>query len=75
MYFEKVRSALAKQFEIDPETITAETNLIDDLGADSLDVVELIMSLEDEFGIAISDEDAAQLYTVRRIVEYLEKLQ
>ena len=74
MYFEKVRSALAKQFEIDPETITAETNLIDDLGADSLDVVELIMSLEDEFGIAISDEDAAQLYTVGRIVEYLEKL-
>jgi len=75
MYFEKVRNALAKQFELDPETITAETNLIDDLGADSLDVVELIMSLEDEFGIAISDEDAAQLYTVGRIVEYLEKVQ
>ena len=75
MIFEQVRSALAKQFELDPETITAETNLIDDLGADSLDVVELIMSLEDEFGIAISDEDAAQLYTVGRIVEYLEKLQ
>ncbi len=75
MYFEKVRNALAKQFELDPETITAETNLIDDLGADSLDVVELIMSLEDEFGIAISDEDAAQLYTVGRIVDYLEKLQ
>ena len=75
MYFEKIRDVLAKQFELDPETITAETNLIDDIGADSLDVVELIMSLEDEFGIAISDEDAAQLYTVRRIVEYLEKLQ
>ncbi len=75
MIFEQVRNALAKQFELDPETITAETNLIDDLGADSLDVVELIMSLEDEFGIAISDEDAAQLYTVGRIVEYLEKLQ
>jgi len=52
-----------------------DTNLIDDLGADSLDVVELIMSLEDEFGIAISDNDAAQLYTVGRIVDYLEKLQ
>ena len=75
MIFEKVQAALASQFEMDPETITPETNLIDDLGADSLDVVELIMSLEDEFGIAISDEDAAQLYTVRRIVEYLEKLQ
>lgn len=73
--FEKVRDALAQQFEVDPETITLDTNLIDDLGADSLDVVELIMSLEDMFGISITDEDAAQLYTVRRIVEYLEKLQ
>ena len=75
MIFEKVRDALAQQFEVEPETITPDTNLIDDLGADSLDVVELIMSLEDMFGISISDEDAAQLYTVRRIVEYLEKLQ
>ena len=75
MIFEKVQQALASQFEMDPETITMDTDLIDDIGADSLDVVELIMSLEDEFGIAISDEDAAQLYTVRRIVEYLEKLQ
>ena len=75
MYFDKVRDALAKQFEMDPESITLNTNLIDDLGADSLDVVELIMSLEDLYGISISDEDAAQLYTVGRIVEYLEKLQ
>ena len=75
MLFEKVQAALAQQFEMDPESITLDTNLIDDIGADSLDVVELIMSLEDEFGIAISDEDAAELYTVRRIVEYLEKLQ
>ena len=75
MIFENVRDALAKQFEVDPESITIDTNVVDDLGADSLDVVELIMSLEDTFGIAISDDDAAQLYTVRRIVEYLEKLQ
>lgn len=73
--FEKVKSVLAQQFELDPESITMDTNLIDDLGADSLDVVELIMSLEDEFGIAISDNDAAHLYTVGRIVDYLEKLQ
>ena len=64
MYFDKVRE----------ESITLDTNLIDDLGADSLDVVELIMSLEDEFGVTISDEDAAQLYTVGRIVDYLENL-
>ncbi|MCI7622889.1 MAG: acyl carrier protein [Candidatus Limivicinus sp.] len=75
MIFENVRDALAKQFEIDPETITMDTSIVDDLGADSLDVVELIMSLEDMFGISISDDDAAQLDTVRRIVEYLEKLQ
>ena len=75
MIFENVRDALAKQFEIDPETITMDTSIVDDLGADSLDVVELIMSLEDMFGISISDDDAAQLDTVRRIVEYLAKLQ
>lgn len=74
MYFDKVREALSKQFELDPDSITLETNLIDDLGADSLDVVELIMSLEDEFGVSISDEDAAQLYTVGRIVDYLDNL-
>ena len=74
MIFENVRDALAQQFELDPEAISLETNLIDDLGADSLDVVELIMSLEDEFGVNISDEDAAQLYTVGRIVDYLENL-
>ena len=75
MIFEQVANELAQQFELDVESITMDTNLVDDLGADSLDVVELIMSLEDRFGIAISDEDAAELYTVRRIVEYLEKLQ
>ena len=74
MIFENVVMALAKQFEVEPESITLETNLIDDMGADSLDVVELIMSLEDMYGITISDDDAAQLYTVGRMVEYLERL-
>lgn len=74
MIFKKVQETLAKQFEIDPAEITMETNLIDDLGADSVDVVELVMSLEDDFDISISDEEAAQLYTVARIVEYLERL-
>ena len=75
MIFESVRNSLAQQFEIDPESITMDTSLIDDLGADSLDVVELIMSLEDSFGISISDEAASELTTVSKIVEYLEKLQ
>ena len=75
MYYDKVRETLAKQFEMDADSINMDTNLIDDLGADSLDVDELIMSLEDDFNISISDEDAAELYTVRRIVDYLDKLQ
>ena len=75
MIFEKVQKALAEQFEVSPDTITLDTNLVDDLGADSLDVVELIMSIEDEFGVSISDEDAANLITVQRIVDYVEKLQ
>ena len=74
MIFETVRDTLAKQFEIDPESITMDTNLIDDIGADSLDVVELIMSLEDSYGISISDDDAGNLITVRKICDYLEKL-
>lgn len=75
MIFETVRDTLAKQFEIDPAEITMDTDLIDDIGADSLDVVELIMALEDNYGITISDEDAANLVTVRKIVDYLEKMQ
>lgn len=72
--FEQVRDILANQFEIDADTITLDTNLIDDIGADSLDVVELIMALEDNYGVAISDEDATQLVTVRKIVEYIESI-
>ena len=75
MIFEKVQKALAEQFEVSPDTITMDTNLVDDLGADSLDVVELIMSIEDEFGVSISDEEAANLVTVQRIVDYVEKIQ
>ncbi len=75
MTFEKVQEVLAKQFEVEPETITMDTNLVDDLGADSLDVAELIMSVEDEFGIAIKDDSAASLFTVRQIVDFIEKMQ
>ena len=54
-------------------TITFDTNIADDLGSDSLDVVELVMSIEDAFGITIEDEKAAELTTVRQVVDYLEK--
>ena len=73
MIFETVKNALVEQFEIDPDSITLDTNIIDDIGADSLDIVELIMALEDNFGIQISDEDAVNLTTVGKIVDYIEK--
>ncbi len=72
--FEKVRDILADQLEINPDTITMDTNIMEDLGADSLDVVELIMALESEFGIMINDETAATLVTVSEIVKFLENL-
>lgn len=73
MIFEKVRALLAAQLEIDEAQITMDTNIADDLGADSLDVVELVMSIEDNFGIIITDENVANLTTVRQVVEFLEK--
>lgn len=75
MIFETVRDALAEQFEIDPSEITPDTNLINDIGADSLDVVELIMTLEETYGITVSDDDAVNLTTVRKIVDYIERMQ
>lgn len=72
--FEKVRSMLAQQLDLDPATITMETHLIEDLSADSLDVVELIMALEDEYGVLITDETASELVTVGAIVRFLETL-
>ena len=74
MLFETVRDNLAKQFEIDPETITAETNIVDDLGADSLDVVELTMSLEEEFDLPeIPEEELKAIESVGDLVDYVEK--
>ena len=74
MLFEKVRDILAEQLEIDPETITLDTNIIDDLDADSLDFVEMITSIEDEFNIVVTDEKVGDFKTIRQVVEYLETL-
>ena len=73
MIFEKVRDALASQFELDPATVTPDTNLIDDLGADSLDTVELVMALEEEFEIEIPDEDAEKVRTVQDAIDYISE--
>ena len=73
MVFEKVQKLLAEQLNIDDaSSITMESHVIADLHADSLDVVEMLMSLEDEFGISVPDEVANELVTVKAIVEFIE---
>ena len=74
MVFEKLRQILADQLEIDPETITMDTDIVEDLQADSLDFVEMITSAEDEFNIVVTDEKVGDFRTVRQVVEYLETL-
>lgn len=73
MIFEKVQELLAEALNIDDKSkITRESNIVQDLGADSLDMVELLMSLEDNFGITVPDEVANDLVTVDAIVKYIE---
>lgn len=72
MYFDKVREIITRQLDIDPETVTMESRLIDDLKADSLDIVELVMDLEQEFDVEIPDEELPKVQTVADIVNFLE---
>jgi len=72
MVFEKIRKLIAEQLDIEESEITLESSFQEDLDADSLDVVELIMAIEDEFDIEISDEDAEKISTVKDAVEYIE---
>lgn len=72
MVFEKVKAILSEQFDVEEDSITAETTLADDLGADSLDVVDLLMSIEDEFEIEIPDEEIENIRTVSDLVSYIE---
>jgi acyl carrier protein len=73
MHFDQVRDIIAKQLDIDAGTIKMESRLIDDLKADSLDIVELIMDLEQEFNIEIPDEELPKVQTVADIVGYLDQ--
>ena len=71
---ERVKKIIEEQLMVDASEITDEASFIDDLGADSLDVVEMIMELEDEFGIEVPDEEAERLTTVGKAVEYIKGL-
>jgi acyl carrier protein len=70
---DKIKSIIAEQLGVKPEEVTPEASFIDDLGADSLDTVELIMALEEEFGIEIPDEDAEKMTTVGDAVKYINE--
>ncbi len=69
----KVKDIIVEQLGVDPEKVKPEASFIDDLGADSLDIVELVMTMEEEFDIEIPDEDAEKLKTVHDVQEYLTK--
>ena len=70
---DKVKSIIAEQLGVKPEEVTPAASFIDDLGADSLDTVELVMALEEEFGIEIPDEDAEKMTTVGDAIKYIEE--
>lgn len=72
MVFEKIRSILSEQLDIEEDTITMESNIAEDLGADSMDVVDLIMSIEDEFEIEVPDDKIESIKTVGDVVNYIE---
>lgn len=72
MEFEKVKEIIKDQLGVNEDIITMDASLIDTLGADSLDIVELIMAFEEEFGIEIADEDAEKITTVGDVVEYIK---
>ena len=72
MVFEKIKKILADQFDVEEDSITTETSIQDDLGADSLDVVDLIMSLEDEFEFEVPDHEVENIKTVGALVQFVE---
>ncbi|NLY44239.1 MAG: acyl carrier protein [Clostridiaceae bacterium] len=73
MIFEKVREIVVDQLGVEEDDVTMEASFIDDLGADSLDIVELIMALEEEFDLEIPDEEAEKITTVGDVVNYIKE--
>lgn len=73
MTFEKVKALLAEQLFIDAEKVTLDSNLVDDLGADSLDLVQMLVVMEKEFGVVFDDEHIEKIKTVEDVVNFIEK--
>ena len=73
--YERLKKIIVEQLGVDEEEVTPQASFVEDLNADSLDLVELIMSLEEEFGMEISDEDAEKIQKVSDAVEYIEERQ
>ncbi len=73
MVFEKVRVIICDQLELDEDAVTLESVLLEDLGADSIDLADLVMTLEDEFDMEISDEELENIRTVADIVKFIEE--
>lgn len=71
--FERIRTLLAEQLDIEEDKITMDSNIMNDFEADSLDIVDMVMSLEDEFGVEIPDEEVENLQTVGDVVRYVEE--
>jgi len=70
---EKVKKIIVEQLGVDEEDVTPDASFVDDLGADSLDTVELVMAFEEEFGIEIPDEDAEKILTVQNVIDYIKE--
>ena len=70
---ERVKKIIAEQLGVEEDEVTSEASFVEDLGADSLDTVELVMALEEEFGIEIPDEDAEKILTVGKALDYIKK--
>ncbi len=73
MVFEKVRDILCEQLDLEQDEVTMTSNIVENLGADSLDMVDLVMSIEDEFELEVADEDIEGIKTVGDIVRYIEE--
>ncbi|MBO4583557.1 MAG: acyl carrier protein [Clostridia bacterium] len=75
MVFEKLRDMICDQLDLDPENVTEESLIIEDLGADSLDIVDLVMTIEEEFGVEVPDEEIENIRTVGDVVKFIEARQ